>query len=481
MKRFQVILAATQNGGIGNANALPWPKLKQDLNFFRVTTTQISDPKSDMQNAVIMGRCTYESLPMSHKPLPNRFNIVLSKNQEYKIDEPGRSKVCASLDDAMAWLNSYEAIEFKIESVFIIGGAGLYNEAIQSELCDKVHLTRVFNQFQCDRFIDANALQNYSLETKGGVCYDSDKHVVQFEFQTWLRHCKSENEEEKQYLDLLRRVRDTGVMRNDRTNVGTVGVFGATMRFDLSKNKIPIITTRQLSFRIAIIELLFMIKGQTDTKLLEAQNVNIWRGNTSRAFLDDHGFHDRAEGDMGAMYGFQWRHWNAEYKGCSKMYSSQDGIDQLGEAIKLIKNDPNSRRIVISAWNPSAINQGVLPPCHCLMQFYVANNKLSCQMYQRSADLYLGVAFNIVFYSILTRMLCEVTGLEPGEFVWTGGDVHIYKNHLNQVEEQLKRSPFPFPTLKIKSGINSIDDFTFPDFEVEDYKSYPRINAPMAI
>lgn len=263
----------------------------------------------------------------------------------------------------------------------------------------------------------------------------------------------------KQYLDLLREIRDNGVTKTDRTGVGTKSIFGHQMRFNL-QDGFPLLTTKKVFLKGIIYELLWFLKGDTNIKFLTDHNVHIWD-----EWADENG-------DLGYVYGKQWRSWEAT-----------DGrvIDQISQVVDLIKNHPDSRRILVTAWNPAEIDKMALPPCHCLFQFYVADGKLSCQLYQRSADTFLGVPFNIASYSLLTMMLAQVCGLEPGEFIHTTGDTHIYLNHLEQVNEQLSREPRPLPKMIINPDVKSIFDFKYEDFKLEGYDPYPAIKAPVAV
>ena len=263
----------------------------------------------------------------------------------------------------------------------------------------------------------------------------------------------------KQYLDLLREIRDNGVTKTDRTGVGTKSIFGHQMRFNL-QDGFPLLTTKKVFLKGIIYELLWFLKGDTNIKFLTDHNVHIWD-----EWADENG-------DLGYVYGKQWRSWEAT-----------DGrvIDQISQAVDLIKNHPDSRRILVTAWNPAEIDKMALPPCHCLFQFYVADGKLSCQLYQRSADTFLGVPFNIASYALLTMMLAQVCGLEPGEFIHTTGDTHIYLNHLDQVNEQLSREPRPLPKMIINPDVKSIFDFKYEDFKLEGYDPYPAIKAPVAV
>ena len=263
----------------------------------------------------------------------------------------------------------------------------------------------------------------------------------------------------KQYLDLLQYILDNGIEKNDRTGVGTRSVFGYQLRFDLQKG-FPLVTTKKLHLRSIIYELLWFIHGDTNIKFLHDNNVSIWD-----EWADENG-------DLGPIYGKQWRRWEGK-----------DGkvIDQLSWVINEIIKNPNSRRLIVSAWNVAEISEMKLPPCHVLFQFYVANNKLSCQLYQRSADVFLGVPFNIASYALLTHMIAQVTGLQVGEFIHTFGDVHLYLNHIQQAKLQLSREPFALPQLKLNPNVKNIDDFKFEDIEILNYQAHPSIKADVAV
>lgn len=263
----------------------------------------------------------------------------------------------------------------------------------------------------------------------------------------------------QQYHDLMRHVLENGTKKEDRTGTGTISVFGHQMRFDLSAG-FPVVTTKKLHLKSIIHELLWFLQGDTNIKYLKDNGVSIWD-----EWADD-------KGDLGPVYGYQWRSWPAP-----------DGahIDQISNLINDIKRNPDSRRLIVSAWNVPYITQMALPPCHCLFQFYVADGKLSCQLYQRSADIFLGVPFNIASYALLTMMIAQVCGLKPGEFIHTFGDAHIYSNHVEQVKEQLSRDFYPLPEMHMNPHITDIFGFKFEDFELVGYQSHPSIKAPIAV
>ncbi|MBE9568870.1 MAG: thymidylate synthase [Proteobacteria bacterium] len=267
----------------------------------------------------------------------------------------------------------------------------------------------------------------------------------------------------KQYLDLMRHVRDNGTKKEDRTGTGTVSVFGHQMRFDLSEG-FPLITTKKCHLKSIIHELLWFLTGDTNIKYLQDNGVRIWN-----EWADD-------EGNLGPVYGYQWRSWPRTGKD-----GATGNVDQISQIIDQIKNNPDSRRIIVSAWNVGEIDNMALPPCHMMFQFYVADGKLSCQLYQRSADIFLGVPFNIASYALLTMMVAQVCGLKPGDFVHTLGDAHLYSNHLEQADEQLSRKPFPLPEMKINPDVKSIFDFKFEDFELVGYEAHPHIKAVVAV
>jgi len=263
----------------------------------------------------------------------------------------------------------------------------------------------------------------------------------------------------KQYLDLMRHVYENGTLKEDRTGTGTKSVFGYQSRYDLSEG-FPLVTTKKCHLRSIIHELLWFLKGETNISYLKENGVRIWD-----EWADE-------EGNLGPVYGSQWRSW-----------PTPDGkhIDQISQIIDQVKNNPDSRRIIVSAWNVAEIENMALPPCHAFFQFYVADGKLSCQLYQRSADIFLGVPFNIASYALLTMMVAQVTGLEPGDFVHTLGDAHLYSNHMEQTELQLSREPFPLPTMKINPEVKSIFDFVFDDFELVGYEAHPHIKGLVAV
>ncbi|GJP34175.1 hypothetical protein CLOM_g18628 [Closterium sp. NIES-68] len=288
-----------------------------------------------------------------------------------------------------------------------------------------------------------------------------------------------EEHEEYQYLKLVRRIMDDGVPSDDRTGTGTLSLFGCQMRFNL-RHTFPLLTTKRVFWRAVVEELLWFIHGSTNAKLLQDKGIHIWDGNASRPYLDSLGLTDREEGDLGPVYGFQWRHFGARYRDMHAEYSGQ-GVDQLADVIHRIKTNPSDRRILMSAWNPTDIPHMALPPCHVLAQFYVARGELSCQLYQRSCDMGLGVPFNIASYSLLTLLIASVCGLQPGEFVHVLGDAHVYSNHIDPLKLQLQNTPRPFPRVRINPAVADIDSFTAADIDLVGYNPHAKISMRMAV
>ncbi|VBB34057.1 unnamed protein product [Acanthocheilonema viteae] len=288
------------------------------------------------------------------------------------------------------------------------------------------------------------------------------------------------NEDEKKYLNQISYILKNGEKIIDRTGVGTISVFGMHSIYSLRNGVVPVLTTKRVFWKGVVEELLWFIRGDTNAKHLSEKGVKIWDANGSRQFLDQCGFTDRSEGDLGPVYGFQWRHCGAEYRGMDADYTNQ-GIDQLSEIINLIKNEPNSRRIILNAWNVRDLKQMALPPCHTLAQFAVRNGELSCQLYQRSGDMGLGVPFNLASYGLLTHMIAHICDLKAGYLCHVLGDAHVYVNHIDALQEQLKRQPQPFPTVRFVGNIKTIDDFTYESIILENYQPMPTIKMTMAI
>ena len=284
--------------------------------------------------------------------------------------------------------------------------------------------------------------------------------------------------EEMMYLRLMEKVKNYGRVKTDRTGVGTCSLFGERLTFSLHSQKLPVMTSKKVPVSIVLKELIWFIHGETDNKKLKEQNVHIWDKNGARETLDRLGFHDREEDDLGPIYGYQWRHWGSVYP------NKEGGIDQLKGIIHTLKNNPHNRRMILNAWNVSDLSQMALPPCHLLCQFYVTTHtppRLSCNLYQRSGDIFLGVPFNITSYSALTHIIAHMVGMEAHELNMFFGDVHLYNNHVHQATEQISRSLFSFPTFEVTNVQKDIDTLTMQDLHVSNYKSHPKITADMAV
>jgi dihydrofolate reductase/thymidylate synthase len=487
-RQISVIVASTPKGGIGKDGALPW-KLPEDMAHFKKVTTSCPD---GMRNAVIMGRKTWESIPAKFRPLPDRLNVVLTRRAtepEFSASFPEGVLLASSVVDALNQL----ATSSDISQVFAIGGESVYKEALELPSCSRIFVTRIAKDIECDAFFPAFDETCFKVAhvSKTSSCNNLAYDFVVYERSeeskaaagyTTALPCPQGGQflhDEYGYLNLIREIIDEGVAQDDRTGVGTVSVFGRSMRFDLKKS-FPLLTTKRVFWRGVVEELLWFIRGDTNGKHLSEKGIKIWDGNGSREFLDKRGLGHREEGDLGPVYGFQWRHFGAEYVDMHTDYTGQ-GVDQLADCIKKIKENPTDRRILLSAWNPADLHLMALPPCHMFCQFYVANGELSCLMYQRSCDVGLGVPFNIASYSLLTCMMAQVCGLKPGEFVHNMGNTHVYQNHIEPLKTQLERTPRPFPVLHMNPDVKDIDSFQFSDFELLGYNPHGKIAMDMAV
>jgi dihydrofolate reductase/thymidylate synthase len=504
ISKVNLIFSCDINYGIGKKGKLPWT-IREDIEYFRKTTVHLNSKNgwntSQKKNAIIMGRMTYESIPKNFRPLPDRVNIVLTKNKNYRKenDIPNDVIIEHSLDSALATILN-GPISHKIDLIFAIGGAELINHLLsRPEICGYVYITFIEKSFQCDTTVNSIDRIRFGVSSEHQIKelnFDLEldpfetihekieyKRIVYtprkpcFEF-TQLGGFPSKFHEEYQYLDCIRNIFLQGQSRMDRTGTGTRSIFGVQMKFSL-RGSFPLLTTKRMPFQTIVKELLWIISGKTDSNILNKQGVKIWNANGSKEFLNKCGFDTREEGDLGPVYGFQWRHYGAQYIDHKTDYTGQ-GIDQLQNCIDMIKNNPNSRRIFMTAWNPIDIPKMALPPCHVDVQFMVSNKELHCMMNQRSGDMGLGVPFNIASYSCLTIMIAHICGLTPGEFTINIGDSHIYNDHIEQLNEQIERDPFPFPAIRIKTPRTSIDDFSFEDFELHYYRHHPHLQMKMS-
>ncbi|KKL97108.1 hypothetical protein LCGC14_1837770 [marine sediment metagenome] len=466
-KNINLIVACQrQDWGIAMNGELPW-KAPTDMRHFKQVTSETKN--YNLRNAVVMGRKTYDTIG---RPLPNRMNYVVTRNPDL-LQITGKD-LCyvPSLKEALEQSTANQ----DIERVFIIGGADMYMQSLTEwrRWIDTTYLTLIDTEYPCDQFLSQKLVEeNHNLVS-------TQEHVEKNGTRVVFQELRARNLGEEEYLNLMRRILQNGTRRSNRTGIDIISLFGERMVFDINTN-IPFLTTKRLAWKTMLRELLWFISGDTNNATLQAKNVHIWDKNSTREYLDSIGLYEREEGDLGQVYGFQWRHFGAEYTNCHADYTGK-GVDQLQEVIRLIKEDPDSRRIILSAWNPLAQPSMVLPACHLLSQWYVRDGKyLDCQMYQRSGDVALGVPFNIASYSLLTYMLAQVTGLQPGMYTHILGDAHIYVNHIEAVKQQFDRVAYTFPRLRFTRQVPDIDDFKEEDFEVLDYRCHPTIKMVMAV
>lgn len=433
--------------GIGYNNNLLVDDPKDKKRFYKLTTA------GEDKNAVLMGYNTFKSLPGI---LKKRYNIVVTKDHTFVDD--GDLMCVDNIEDGIICAKMKEC-----GKLFVIGGQNIYKYFIDNCCYDRIELT-------------------FSNVYKGPIDvffprFDYKKHRIinDGQYSTFLR---LNNMEEEDYLLLIQDIINNGEKKETR-NAVTYSVFGRSLSFDLS-NGFPLLTTKKVWFKGIKEELMWFLKGDTNVKNLQSKKVNIWNGNTKRTFLDNLGLNHYEEYDAGPIYGYQWRHWNNPYDGCHKDYKDL-GIDQLKECINLLKNEPNSRRILFTGWNPEQLSEMSLPPCHVLYQFYVKNgDTLCCQMYQRSADIFLGLPFNIASTALLTHILAHYCDYKCGIITICIGDAHIYEQHMTTVKQQIQSIPLKFPKIHIKGEKpENIENYNVNNFIIEDYQYLSELKAEM--
>ena len=487
--KYDIILATTPTLGIAFQGKLPW-NIPEEMKIFRDKTEN---------NILIVGRKTYDTLPK----LKNRTIYVLTNE---KLDPTMPMSVLLN-DSNVIFVNSLDEIPTSDKTTFIAGGSHLYNCMLHPSnhpSINLIHYSLIHDlpsgrpsstePYECDVKIKYNPLDGNAFTLVSQEEHKEFTHYV-------LKPNKSEDKGEMVYINLLRKILEQGNLRTSRSG-DTIGVFGETLTFDLSGGLFPLLTTKKMFFRGIVEELLFFIRGDTNSNLLEEKKVNIWKGNTSLEFLDKNNFPDREEGMMGPMYGYQWRSYGAKYDEKSgrpkkpkpatpSKFKSNDGFDQLSEVIHLLKTDPYSRRIMMTTYNPLQAKQGVLYPCHGIVsQFYVEESEddkttlLSMYYYCRSSDTFLGLPFNIASSALLLILVSKLVNMKPNKLIMGLGDCHIYKEHINSCFTQINRVPYSFPKLKINKDISSIKDIEnmkYEDFELIDYMSYSALKGEMKI
>jgi thymidylate synthase/dihydrofolate reductase len=466
---MEFVVAISKNGVIGSGpHSLPW-SIPEDLQHFKELTEG---------HIVVMGRNTYESLK---SPLKNRINIVVT-SQPAAGDLP-ENVVYTSMDSMIDNLNTVRE-KYPDKKTYVIGGAKLY--AGCADYCSRIHATYIDKVIDVAEPVYFPMPVDFTIENCGEKRW-SENEKCAFQYITYERKFWSMlKPADEVYRDLLLNIVRNGSARPDRTGTGTLSIFAQQMRFDL-EGGVPLLTTKYVPWKSVIKELLWFLRGQTDAGLLKAQGVGIWDGNTSREFLDKRGLAHLPEGDIGAGYGFQWRHFGAAYGTCKDNYDGS-GYDQIAAVLDQLRNDPYSRRIYMSAWNPAALEGMALPPCHVSAQFYVGleedgTRTLSCHMYQRSVDVFLGLPFNIFSYAALTHLFAAMCAMKPKELIISTGDTHIYSDHIQQIQTQLHRDPMMRPILVVNPAVKnkSIEDVALEDFEVVGYFHHGVLKGKMAV
>ncbi len=451
---FSIVVAIAHGNCIGYQGKTPWHCPEDLANFKKLTTGGV----------IIMGRKTYESIG---KVLPNRVNIVVSQTM-------------APTENLLVFNNLWDTVTHCLKTYtkpcFVIGGSEIYEWFWKNGLINTVHITHIFEIVKGDRYFTWPR-KNTQLISSTKIPIKTDKYPISQGIHIRYEVHNVKNPEEQQVLELMRGILKSGARRIDRTNVGTISLFGKQLRFNLRNNTFPLLTTRKMFFRGIFEELMLFIRGQTDNQILEEKKISIWRGNTTREFLDSRGLQRLPVGDMGASYGFLFRHFGAEYKTCKDDYTNQ-GVDQLKNVIDTIRTNPTDRRMIISLWDPTNLLNCPLPPCLYNYQFYVNDGELSCMMTQRSSDFMVAGGWNIATGSLLTYLIATVCDLKPGELIWNIGDVHIYNNLIDQTKIQIERTPVLFPKLLIAKKEN-ITDYTFSDLQLLNYNPQPPIELVM--
>lgn len=514
MRFLNVIVAVDKNMGIGCDGKIPWC-VYADMQHFKSVT----------QNSIlIMGRKTWESVPDEHKGFTGRKAvIIISKNYVLSNDSKnifvcknlsaGIEKAVNVVSESRDKIKAGEQVKRKesYPSIFICGGTSLYREVLIhfTHLIKSLYITLIPGSFLCDTFFPikeeelaktfinvTQLLERYSVKSYPQLFTFNMNSEFDFGYRSRISRKNlitgviketpnyflkfKKPSPDQNYVDLISTILIEGELKKDRTGVGTLSIFSYNLVFDL-QDGFPLITRRKIFWKGCFEETLFFLKGKTNTKELEAKGVNIWKGNTSRKFLDQRGLSHLEEGDMGAGYGFLWRHFGSDYNDKSQKYK---GVDQIERVIQQLKTEPHSRRHIISAWDPAHLDQCALPPCHILYQFYVRNDLfLDCKMTQRSCDVMLGLPFNMASYALITHIIAKKVGLKVGKLHISLGDAHIYTNHIDEAHQVIERPSMRWPVLKVGDKVyeKSIDELDISDFSLQEYGSFPSIKMEMAI
>ena len=494
------IIATDNKCGIGKNNTLPW-NIKEDMKFFRNTT---------YGHIVVMGSKTFFSIPLNYRPLSNRLNLVLTNNKKllknehnndnlifFNFDSNNNTNILQikNYDNLYKLVKLYTLVKnsgiYSNKEIFIIGGQTIYELFLDLLMytkyndlkLHKIYITYINKDYKCDTFFQ-KLTENFKIIKYSDKKYDENEKT-NYRYLTYENIICYKNDYEIKYIDIAKKILNNGNYRVDRTGTGIYSIFGTQMRFNIS-DYIPILTTKRVPFKTCIHELLWFLNGDTNNKNLQDKKVHIWDGNSSREFLDKIGLNNLEENDCGACYGFQWRHFGAKYKDCNTDYTDK-GFDQVKYVLDLLKNDPFSRRIFLSAWNSADLDKTCLPPCHLSIQFFVECNNginyLSGHMYQRSADWFLGEPFNILSYTALIYLFATICDMKPKELIISTGDTHIYSNHVEQMKEQISRPCLAKPKLWINPDVKNkkLEDITINDFDLIGYFSHPTIKGKMAV
>ena len=478
-KFFNLIVAKTYlKNGIGKNGDIPW-KLSDDLKNFKTITTS---KNNKILNSIIMGKNTWNSLPK--KPLPKRLNIVVS-NTLYNVNK--YNNTTKHINDNTLYINSFDnalkIADYLSNNIYVIGGQQIYETAIKHPLCNKLYITDIYNKYECDTYfpqIDENdyTLTNISKFLKEG---DIDYRYLIYEkdiskYSNYEMDIKSNiNKEEYQLLQLMKNILTFGTYKENRTKTNIYSLFSPQKLYYNLGDTFPISTTKKIFLRGIFEELMFILRGQTNNKILIDKNVNIWTANTTQEFLNNNNVGHLKENDMGETYGFNMRYFNENYIDCKSIHVNlKPNSDQLTYLINLLKYNPESRRMIINLWNPTSLNNCSLPPCLMLFQFNITDNKLNLQATLRSSDVYLANSWNTTYCALFVHLLCNIEGinLTPGELSMNIGDAHIYENHLDGVQEQLKRTPRPYPKLEVLNVKKNITDFEFDDIKLIGYNPH---------